>query len=90
MVIASNDEKPATGSGQGRGKNVSVRIVIDQQKCVGAGSCVIAAPDLFDQREEDGVVILLNSDPSDSRVAAAREAELVCPAKAIRIEDGGA
>ena len=30
-----------------------MKVVIDQDKCVGAGQCVLLAPDVFDQRDED-------------------------------------
>lgn len=63
-----------------------MKLTVDQDKCCGAGACVLAAPDLFDQRDEDGVVILLEAEPSDDQHAAAREAAAVCPAAAIGVE----
>ena len=37
-----------------------MKVTIDEEKCCGAGTCVMVAPEVFDQRDEDGVVILLD------------------------------
>ncbi|MFE4519404.1 ferredoxin [Kitasatospora sp. NPDC056783] len=59
---------------------------IDQEKCCGAGHCVLAAPEVFDQREEDGVVVLLDAEPPAGLHQAVRDAAAVCPASAILLE----
>ncbi|GAB2702655.1 ferredoxin [Kitasatospora kifunensis] len=59
---------------------------IDQDKCCGAGHCVLAAPEVFDQRDEDGIVVLLDARPPAELQQAVREAADVCPAAAIRLE----
>lgn len=64
-----------------------MKVLIDQDKCVAAGQCVAAAPEVFDQRDEDGVVVLLNESPPDDQADAVREAAAVCPALAIHIEE---
>jgi ferredoxin len=64
-----------------------MRITIDQNKCVASGQCVLAAPDVFDQREEDGIVVLLDSNPSPERAEDIRRAATLCPALAITVED---
>jgi ferredoxin len=62
-------------------------VVVDREKCVGAGQCVLAAPDVFDQDDHDGLVsVLLRDLPSDQHDAA-REAELTCPARAIELQE---
>ncbi|MFG1609533.1 ferredoxin [Actinoplanes sp. NPDC049265] len=60
-----------------------MNILVDEAKCVGAGQCVMAAPEVFDQRDDDGIVILLKerADPDDLSVI--REAAALCPAAAI-------
>lgn len=63
-------------------------IEIDEDSCVGAGQCVLAAPVVFDQRDDDGIVVLLDEDPADSERANVEEAAMRCPAAAIRV--GGA
>ena len=62
-----------------------MRITIDRQVCVGAGQCVLAADAVFDQNEEDGLVVLRLSTPPEHLASAVREAELICPSGAIQI-----
>ncbi|MFH8381845.1 ferredoxin [Kitasatospora sp. NPDC018058] len=61
-------------------------IQIDQEKCCGAGHCVLAAPDVFDQRDEDGIVVVLDAEPPAELHQAVQDAAAVCPAAAIRLE----
>lgn len=62
-----------------------MRIEIDEDLCVGGGQCVLAAATVFDQRDEDGVVVLLDATPSTESHEAVREAAIRCPAAAIRV-----
>ncbi len=62
-----------------------MKVVVDQAKCVSAGNCVAHAPDVFDQSEDDGSVILLEEHPSADRADDVRYAELACPAMAIQV-----
>jgi ferredoxin len=64
-----------------------VKVVVDREKCVGAGQCVLAADDVFDQRDSDGLVDLLDASPPSARLADVRHAAAVCPASAIVVED---
>jgi ferredoxin len=64
-----------------------VKITVDQDKCCGAGTCVLLAPDVFDQRDEDGIVVLLDSAPPASTHELVREAASVCPAAAIAVSE---
>lgn len=64
-----------------------MKITVDEPKCCGAGQCVLVAPEVFDQRDEDGIVVLLDAEPPGAEQANAREAALVCPAAAIVIEE---
>ena len=63
-----------------------MKVVIDRARCVGAGQCVRVAPEVFDQDEEEGLVLLIDSSPATGRAACVRRAALLCPAQAIRIE----
>ncbi|HEV7960964.1 MAG TPA: ferredoxin [Actinoplanes sp.] len=63
-----------------------MQISVDEDKCCGAGQCVLLAPDVFDQREEDGVVVLLDPAPGESQVDAVRNAAAMCPAAAIAVQ----
>ena len=64
-----------------------MRVSIDEDGCVGAGQCVLAAPDVFDQRDEDGIVVLLDETPGPDLHDATREAALLCPSLAIRLAE---
>ena len=64
-----------------------MKVTIDQDKCFGAGTCVLLAPDVFDQRDEDGIVVLLDETPGAELHDAVREAANVCPASAIAVSD---
>ncbi|HEX8870579.1 MAG TPA: ferredoxin [Lentzea sp.] len=62
-----------------------MKITVDQDKCCGAGTCVLLAPDVFDQRDEDGIVVLLDSSPPAASHPLVSEAASVCPASAIAV-----
>ncbi|MFB4420773.1 ferredoxin [Streptomyces sp. QL37] len=64
-----------------------MKITVDEEKCCGAGTCVLVAPDVFDQRDEDGIVVLLDELPSAEQHGAVREAVTVCPASAIAVSE---
>lgn len=64
-----------------------MRIEADLEKCVGAGVCVLAAPDVFDQNDDDGVVIVLENRPSAPQMPAVLDAAARCPAAVIRLAD---
>lgn len=66
---------------------MTMKVTVDQDKCCGSGQCVVLAPDVFDQREEDGIVDLLDPGPSDTLRDDVREAASVCPAAAILVEE---
>ncbi|GAA1292151.1 ferredoxin [Pseudonocardia aurantiaca] len=62
-----------------------MRVIADQDKCVGSGQCVLAAAQVFDQREEDGIVTLLIDNPPPELHEAVRQAAAICPALAITV-----
>ena len=64
-----------------------MKVIVDQDKCVASGQCVVAAAEVFDQRDEDGVVVLLNPEPPAREADDVRHAAAVCPALAITIEE---
>jgi len=64
-----------------------MKIILNEDRCCGSGQCVLSADDLFDQREEDGITVLLRPYPDPQRYESAREAALVCPGRAISIEE---
>jgi ferredoxin len=62
-----------------------MKVSVDTDKCCGAGTCVLLAADVFDQREEDGIVLLLDENPPETLHNTVREAADVCPAGAITV-----
>jgi ferredoxin len=64
-----------------------MHVTIDESKCCAAGQCVFAAPAIFDQREDDGIVILLDSNPPADQWENVRQAAAVCPAVAIEVQE---
>jgi ferredoxin len=62
-----------------------MRVEVDVPKCVASGQCVLIAPEVFDQRDEDGMVVLLDEHPAAELHAGVKESALVCPAAAIRL-----
>ncbi|MFI8993160.1 ferredoxin [Streptomyces sp. NPDC053542] len=63
-----------------------MNITLDTDKCCAAGQCVLVAPEVFDQRDEDGIVVLLDAQPPAEQHAAVREAAAICPAAAIQVD----
>ncbi|MGP4086253.1 ferredoxin [Streptomyces sp. KR55] len=59
------------------------------EQCVGAGHCVLSAPDVFGQSEDDGVVLLLDATPHAHLANAVHEAADLCPARAILVDAPG-
>ncbi|MGX1101430.1 ferredoxin [Amorphus sp. MBR-141] len=65
-----------------------MKAVLDQDKCCGAGHCALNAPEVFDQRDEDGVAFLLCDEPPPEQHENVRRAAQLCPALAITITGG--
>ena len=61
-----------------------VKITVERGRCIGAGLCVLNAPELFDQ-DDEGTVVPLEEQPSPQQEPAARAAEYACPARVIAL-----
>jgi ferredoxin len=61
-----------------------MRINADREVCIGAGNCVFAAPEVFDQHD-DGTVELLDPDPAAEHHQSVRDAVARCPSGAISL-----
>ncbi|MFC9427657.1 ferredoxin [Streptomyces sp. NPDC056987] len=64
-----------------------MKVTVDQDKCVASGQCVVTAAQVFDQRNADGIVVLLSDNPPAEQADDVRQAAAVCPALAITIEE---
>ncbi|NGO12173.1 ferredoxin [Streptomyces sp. HC44] len=60
-----------------------MKVEVDDRKCLAVGNCAAAAPAVFDQRDDDGAVMLLDATPAEREHERVREAALRCPAAAI-------
>jgi ferredoxin len=63
-----------------------MRVRVDLSRCQGYGNCVGAAPDVFDLTD-NGLVLLLEEQPTDDRAADVLQAVRLCPVQAISTED---
>ncbi|GAB3507621.1 ferredoxin [Amycolatopsis cihanbeyliensis] len=63
-----------------------MRIIVDTDRCVGAGQCALLAPRFFDQ-DEDGIVTVLADRPAESARTEVSEAADLCPSAAITIHE---
>ena len=63
-----------------------MRVSANPQHCIGAGQCVLIAPEVFDQSEEGTVMVLVET-VDDSAQAVTREAVRVCPSRSISLAE---
>ncbi|GAA0709276.1 ferredoxin [Vreelandella titanicae] len=61
-------------------------VSVNQDVCVGAGLCVLSTDEVFDQRDEDGVVKLVQNEPPEELYEKVLGAVRKCPSKAIKAE----
>jgi ferredoxin len=59
---------------------------IDQEKCIGSGQCVLAAPDVFDQ-SDDGLGLVLIAEPPAELLPGVRDAVDRCPAQVVSLQE---
>ena len=64
-----------------------MRVVANTKKCCSSGMCVATAPDVFAQRESDGLVTVLVEHPPEALERQVRRAVEACPVGAISIEE---
>ena len=64
-----------------------MRIEVFPDRCIGSGVCALVAGDIFDQRDDDGVVVLLAEHPTPDQEDSAHEAAVRCPAGVIELHD---
>ncbi|GAA2931899.1 ferredoxin [Kitasatospora cinereorecta] len=64
-----------------------MRIEVDDRRCFAVGNCALIAPAVFDQRDEDGTVVLLDATPPQGEHEPVRAAALRCPASVITLHE---
>jgi ferredoxin len=63
-----------------------MKIQADRDICIGAGNCVLAAENVFDQ-DDDAIVVVLQETPEGADADAARNAVGSCPSGALAIQE---
>lgn len=62
-----------------------MKVTVDQELCIGDGSCVEVCPEVFELRD-DGLAYVLQENPPKELHDKVREAVEVCPVEAIIID----
>ncbi|WP_371477244.1 ferredoxin [Kitasatospora sp. NBC_00315] len=62
-----------------------MQVNVDQDRCCSSGQCVLAAPEVFDQSDDDGLVRLRQPSPGPDLAADVRLAAALCPGGAISV-----
>ncbi|MGI8424541.1 MAG: ferredoxin [Chloroflexota bacterium] len=62
-----------------------MRAIVDHDKCEGHGKCEMAAPEVFELRDDDLSYVKLEPIPEEMRQQVERAVRL-CPRQAIRVE----
>lgn len=64
-----------------------MKVEVETRKCIAAGMCVAHAPEVFDQDDDNGIVILLDEQPDADQDDNVRSAAEFCPAQVISLHD---
>jgi ferredoxin len=86
-VVTPTREKLENLPANANAEGMTMRVTVDRDRCCGGGQCVLVAPDIFDQRDEDGLVELLQERPPAERHEDVRKAARICPGLAIFIHE---
>nr|WP_190249868.1 ferredoxin [Dactylosporangium sucinum] len=65
-----------------------MRVSADPDVCVSSGQCALLLPRVFDQREDDGVVVVLDESPPPELSDTVRQAVAGCPSGALSVVPG--
>lgn len=68
---------------------MSPRVLADRDRCVGAGNCVLTLPEVFDQDDNEGLVVVLDPEPPAETTDLVDRAVQLCPSGAISRAAGG-
>jgi ferredoxin len=67
----------------------TMRVHADQSICATSGQCVESVPEVFDEREDDGVVVVRDAHPDRRLWQDVRDAARRCPVAAITLTEPG-
>jgi ferredoxin len=63
-----------------------MRVVVNWDLCESNATCMVAAPEIFEVRDDDFLYVL-EEHPSEAQRPALEEAVRVCPKRALSIAD---
>jgi ferredoxin len=64
-----------------------MRVNADRDRCCGSGNCVMTAPEVFDQDDAEGLVLVRLAEVPPSLREQVWRAGLLCPAAAIEVDE---
>ena len=64
-----------------------MRVTVAVERCGGAGQCTRTAPEVFDQDEDGGTVVVLEDEPPPQLHGSVRRAAALCPNSVINLLD---
>lgn len=64
-----------------------MKVIALTNRCIASGACVLAASQVFSQRDSDGVVELLQERPSLDQLQKVRQAVAACPSQVFVVEE---
>ncbi|NJC72352.1 ferredoxin [Planosporangium thailandense] len=64
-----------------------MRVRADRDRCCGSGNCVMTVPDVFDQDDAEGLVLVRLAEVPAALREGVRQAAELCPAAAIEVEE---
>jgi ferredoxin len=76
---------PSNSAAAGDAPQPGPLLKADRSECLGTGVCVLTAPDLFTQDDDEGLVVILDESPGPDLTDAAREAVESCPSGALSL-----
>jgi ferredoxin len=68
-------------------KERAMKVIALTNRCIASGACVLAASQVFSQRESDGVVELLQERPSLDQLQKVQQAITACPSQVFVVEE---
>jgi ferredoxin len=64
-----------------------MKVVVDFDLCESNALCMAAAPEVFEVRDDDDYLYVLDENPPEALRAKVEEAVKRCPKQAIKLED---
>jgi len=62
-----------------------ITVLVDNERCCSSGQCAALAPEVFDQSDDDGRVVLLDATPPEDRTSLLQSVADLCPSRAITV-----